>query len=141
MSTSHKPHLRRTVYTGTFLHTPALGQLEILENAVIGVNEHGVIAFIHKGLPSRYTDPSDNSSQASLGDELRSKLESVEWGEQDESGEGDSARNSRGWKWFNGSMDGNGWFFPGFIGTYITYSVTYITAASQSRDDISYGHY
>ena len=40
--------LQRTVYTGTFLHTPSLGELVVLENASIGVDEHGIIAFVAK---------------------------------------------------------------------------------------------
>lgn len=44
------PPLSPTVYTGTFIHTPTLGAVEVLRNAAIGVNEHGVIVSIMQDL-------------------------------------------------------------------------------------------
>lgn len=38
--------LRKTIYTGTFIHTPTLGKLEIIENGAIGVDESGIIRFV-----------------------------------------------------------------------------------------------
>ena len=46
MTPSEKPPLRCTLYTGTFLYTPSLRPLEVFDNAAIGVDENGVIAFI-----------------------------------------------------------------------------------------------
>ena len=43
---------RPTIYTGTFIHTPTLGSLEVLENAAIFVDGKGVIVSILKDLGS-----------------------------------------------------------------------------------------
>lgn len=45
---SSKQSLQRTVYAGTFIQCLSLTDLDILENAAIGVDENGVIAFIEK---------------------------------------------------------------------------------------------
>lgn len=42
------PPLKRTIYTGTFIHTPTPGYLEIIENGAIGVDENGIIIFVVK---------------------------------------------------------------------------------------------
>ena len=39
---------QRTIYYGTFIHNISLTELEILENAAIGVDENGNIAFVEK---------------------------------------------------------------------------------------------
>lgn len=116
MHLSHKQPLRRTVYTGTFLHTPSLGYLEVLRNAVIGVNEHGVIAFIEKGFEDLNLD--EKSSEASFESAVRSKVRSLGWGEQCKNEEGISKRHHPDWRWVKGRTDGTGWFFPGFIDTH-----------------------
>ena len=41
--------LKKTVYKGTFIHTPTLGVLEVLEDAAVGVDEEGRIVFIDRG--------------------------------------------------------------------------------------------
>ena len=38
--------IKPTVYTGTFIHTPSLGGLEVLANKAVGVDKDGVIRFI-----------------------------------------------------------------------------------------------
>lgn len=42
------PPLQKTIYTGTFISTPSLGSLRVLENHAVGVDENGVIKFICK---------------------------------------------------------------------------------------------
>ena len=43
-----KSHPKKSVFTGTFIYTPALDKLSVLHDAVVGV-EHGVIKFIEHG--------------------------------------------------------------------------------------------
>jgi guanine deaminase len=38
----------RTIYTGPFVHSASLSELEICENGFIGVDENGIIAFVEK---------------------------------------------------------------------------------------------
>lgn len=42
------PRLKRTIYTGTFIHTPTLGNLEIIEYGAVGVDENGIIRFVEE---------------------------------------------------------------------------------------------
>ncbi|KAL9583018.1 MAG: hypothetical protein Q9212_002964 [Teloschistes hypoglaucus] len=49
--------LKRTIYTGTFIHTPTLGNLEIIENSAIGVDENGIIRFIEELSEDRSVGP------------------------------------------------------------------------------------
>ncbi|KAL8770131.1 MAG: hypothetical protein Q9194_005257 [Teloschistes cf. exilis] len=46
--------VKRTIYTGTFIHTPSPGYLEIIENGAIGVDEDGIIIFIVKLLENHH---------------------------------------------------------------------------------------
>jgi len=39
---------KRTVYIGPFVHSKSLQDLDICQNGVIGVDEHGKIAFIER---------------------------------------------------------------------------------------------
>lgn len=41
-----------TAYHGTFIHTPEMGQLEVLENCIVGVDSNGTIDMIEVGLPA-----------------------------------------------------------------------------------------
>ncbi|MCJ1243363.1 hypothetical protein MMC30_000560 [Trapelia coarctata] len=41
---------QRKVYVGTFIHSVSLANLEILENAAIGIEENGIIAFVEKDM-------------------------------------------------------------------------------------------
>ena len=47
---SSKQSLQRTIYVGTYIHCLSLTQLELLENAAIGVDENGVISFIEQDM-------------------------------------------------------------------------------------------
>ena len=48
MNVDSKPPLRPTVYSGTFLHSTSLGTVEVIENSIVGVDEHGVIQFVER---------------------------------------------------------------------------------------------
>ncbi|KAL8726612.1 MAG: hypothetical protein Q9181_005982 [Wetmoreana brouardii] len=48
------PPSNRKIYTGTFIHTPRLGELEVLERAAVGVNENGIIEWIDEGLDNNH---------------------------------------------------------------------------------------
>ena len=43
-----KSQRKRNVFTGTFVHTPSLGKLDLLQDAVVGV-EDGIIRFVEEG--------------------------------------------------------------------------------------------
>lgn len=43
-----KTPLGCTIYAGTFIHCLSLDHLEVLENAAVGVDEKGIIAFVEK---------------------------------------------------------------------------------------------
>lgn len=45
---STPPPLRKTIYTGTFISSPSLsvGELSVLENKALGVDESGVVVWI-----------------------------------------------------------------------------------------------
>lgn len=101
-STSHKmppppPHLKRTIYTGTFISTPTPTTLEILENHAIAVDENGLIA--HK-----------SALQPKSGLQGQDHEDVVGWAERNWGLE-------RGWEWVSvGDGVGRGWWFPGFVG-------------------------
>lgn len=42
--------IQRTIYTGPFVHSVSLTELEICEKGAIGVDENGIIAFVEKEL-------------------------------------------------------------------------------------------
>ena len=42
-----------TVYSGTFIHSVALNNLEILEDHYVGVDEHGIIKFVEPGVSGK----------------------------------------------------------------------------------------
>ncbi|KAG7192433.1 uncharacterized protein KQ657_001834 [Scheffersomyces spartinae] len=46
-----------TLYYGTFIHTPELGKLEVLNNTLIGVNSEGYIDFIQSDFNEDDDDP------------------------------------------------------------------------------------
>ena len=89
--------LRPTVYSGNFINCISISEIEVLENALVGVDEEGDICFI-------VTEPHTKG---------RSVKEVVdEWGWDvrfgDENGE---------WDLVESGAHGRSWFFPGFIGT------------------------
>lgn len=94
-----KEPLEKTVYAGTFIHTPRIGEVEVFANAVVGVDENGLIEFIDKDF---YISDKGNF---------------------------DGQAKARGWiHWGNEcSIDlvecagnGTGFWFPGFVGTYFS---------------------
>ncbi|GAA6009451.1 hypothetical protein JCM11491_003561 [Sporobolomyces phaffii] len=46
--TQTTPHLRRRILHGTAIHSQSLTEVEYLHKALIGVDEHGVIAFVER---------------------------------------------------------------------------------------------
>ena len=40
--------LRPTLYKGSFIHSVSLNELQVLENAIVGVDESGVIRFVER---------------------------------------------------------------------------------------------
>ncbi|KAL8743744.1 MAG: hypothetical protein Q9184_008077, partial [Pyrenodesmia sp. 2 TL-2023] len=101
---------RKRIYTGTFIHTPTLGSLSMLENASVGVNEDGVIEWVE-----RSERPIDASQGGGEGESKH--------------GEGGSkGRVVEGKKWEDGVIEaadveglddeGWGWYFPGFVDTH-----------------------
>lgn len=42
------PPLARRVFHGTLIHSLSLAEIEYLHNALLGVNEQGVIAFVER---------------------------------------------------------------------------------------------
>lgn len=88
------PSISPTIYTGTFIHTPTLGSLDILRNAAVAVDEHGVIVSVRRDLDLRELDDKE------------SLVAGVERG--DEGGK---------WEVFVGGGGGSGrWWCPGFVG-------------------------
>lgn len=75
---------KRTLYVGPFVHSKSLQDLEICQEGIIGVDEHGKIAFIERV---------GNDAGAAAGKHGWSTYEIVR-------------------------IRDNGFFFPGFIGTY-----------------------
>ena len=100
MAPSPRAPLRPTVYSGNFLWTPALGQLEVRENTAVGVNSDGVIAFV--------LDTSNKEARSSARWEqnvlLKSEVEKQGWMK----GE---------WELIDHGNNAMKWWFPGFIGT------------------------
>lgn len=128
-SVREKAPLTRVVYTGTFISTPSLGSLKILEDAAIGVDEAGII---------RHVEP---------------KLE-VDSESNDEKYETAVSEVVEGWGWDGGSVEwvrgpgdgevtggGKGWFFPGFVGEFIEFSLEFefsVDVPSKDRMMIGY---
>ncbi|KAL9609916.1 MAG: hypothetical protein Q9204_009119, partial [Flavoplaca sp. TL-2023a] len=51
------PSPKKQIFTGTFIHVPSLSAgISVLENAVVGVDERGVIAFIERDVEALYED-------------------------------------------------------------------------------------
>ncbi len=108
MSPPKKSPLKRILYIGNFLWTPSLGQLKVLENAVIGVDENGTIAFALKGGGDEPIEPAQVSGDVQLRCPFLEKVRQHGW----KDGE---------WDWVVGGKGGTGWWFPGFIGALLKY--------------------
>lgn len=78
--------MSKTIYLGAFVHSTSLTELEICENAAIGVDENGIIAFVEKTVQdiNSITSKYSNWDSASIV-----------------------------------QIQGNGFFFPGFIDTHV----------------------
>jgi len=86
---SSKQSLRKTIYVGTFIRSLSLANLEILEDAAVGVDENGIIAFIEKDV-----------KEPELDEVVEQKYG---WKEPHT---------------VKGGGDSTAFFFPGFIGQY-----------------------
>ena len=82
-----KPSLHQTVYTGTFIHSTSLTDLEVLENTIVGVNGNGIIEFLEQGM-----------QEADVQDMVEEKYG---W---------------KGMEIVKGDIAGRGFWFPGFVG-------------------------
>lgn len=85
--------LRPTVYSGTFVHCTACDELEVLEHALVGVDEDGVIRFLEKDVPATGKSVDDIVNGWDLG------------------------KANGDWRLVACKIAGRSWFFPGFIGT------------------------
>jgi len=79
MSPPKKSPLKRILYIGNFLWTPSLGQLKVLENAVIGVDENGTIAFALKGGGDEPIEPAQVSGDVQLRCPFLEKVRQHGW--------------------------------------------------------------
>lgn len=100
--------LRRTVYTGTLIDTPTLGELRVRHHAIVGVDERGCIAFLDERGGDGDVDEEEE------GEEVRRVVRSWGWGS--EKGRGGDGEVQGEWDWVRG--DDWGWWFPGFVGEF-----------------------
>ena len=119
--TPEKAPLKKTVYTGTFISTPSLGSLKVLEDAAIGVDEAGVIRYIE---PNLEIDPerSEEKYESAVCEVVRGwgwDWSAVEWVK------GPGEGNGKGGLGVRGGGGGKGWFFPGFVGEFVTVSLSF----------------
>ena len=81
-----------TVYSGTFIHCKSTTELEVLEHALVGVDEQGVIRFLEKDIQQNGKSVEDIVHR---------------WGWGGQNGE---------WELVEFGGDDRYWFFPGFVG-------------------------
>ena len=118
MCASARPYLKRTIYTGTFLSAPSLGKLDIVEDAAVGVDENGIIVFILKEVAGAFPVEIREGREVEWERDLREKVRKLGWGTQSGADSGES--EDQGWEWVKGRRDGMGWYFPGFVGMWIS---------------------
>ena len=97
---------KKQIFTGTFIHVPSLSTgISVLENAVVGVDERGVIAFIERDVEALYDYEEDTVSgnEKGLTVAVRDVLVKNGW----EGLEVEVVGSGR---------DGMGWWGPGFVG-------------------------
>ncbi|KAL8725883.1 MAG: hypothetical protein Q9166_007080 [cf. Caloplaca sp. 2 TL-2023] len=116
-------HPQKRVFIGTFIHTPTLTPptLSVLEHAIIGVDEDGLIKFIEKDVPGLYDeDKEDDENEEKEYEEILdsdSETDRVTKGVK-------SVVEKYGWKWGEveeiptSGKDGCAWWFPGFVDTH-----------------------
>ncbi|KAL8929024.1 MAG: hypothetical protein Q9208_001467 [Pyrenodesmia sp. 3 TL-2023] len=99
--------LKKRIFTGTFINTPTLGSLSVLENASVGVNEDGVIEWIERS--KRSGDGGEGESEHGEEGSQERVVEGKRWGD-----EVMKAVDVEGF------VDDNawGWYFPGFVDTH-----------------------
>lgn len=94
-----------TIYVGTFIHTPSLGELEVLEKALVCVDSEGVIAQIHKDDGNVYSEISGTAARDDGFPNQYLERLTTDWGVPLEDV-----------KWVLGRTDGSAWWTPGFVG-------------------------
>ncbi|CAL8581521.1 hypothetical protein XPA_007210 [Xanthoria parietina] len=100
---------RKRIFVGTFIHTPILSPptISVLENAVVGVDERGVIGFIEEQVQELYDwDNEDGDSVDGLTKGMRNVVVKNGWEVKDVE------------EAVVGGYDGSGWWFPGFVDTH-----------------------
>ncbi|KAI4238567.1 MAG: hypothetical protein LQ349_001021 [Xanthoria aureola] len=101
--------LRKRIFVGTFIHTPILSPptISVLENAVVGVDERGVIGFIEEQVEGLYEwDNEDGDSVDGLTRGMRDVMVKNGWEVKDVE------------EAVVGGYSGSGWWFPGFVDTH-----------------------
>lgn len=102
--------LRKRIFVGTFIHTPILSPptISVLENAVVGVDERGVIGFIEEQVEGLYEwDNEDGDSVDGLTRGMRDVMVKNGWEVKDVE------------EAVVGGYSGSGWWFPGFVGEFL----------------------
>lgn len=94
-SSSPSSSLKKRIYPGTFIHTPSLDTLSVLEYASIGVNEVGVIDWIER------------EGELDSDGDATTVVEGEMWEV--------SEREGVDVEGYDGA-DGCGFYFPGFVG-------------------------
>ena len=89
--------LQPTVYSGTFISCTSLGEIEVLENALVGVDGDGKISF-------------KETKDVMKGKTMEDVIDV--WGWVKKRGE-----EGEEWDLVECGRGGRSWFFPGFVGT------------------------
>lgn len=103
-----------TIYTGTFIHTPLLGELEVLENKAIFVDENGTIVLIAQ----LNDDWAQNGGLGTKGAHSVTMEEIFGWVKGLDDSITPISREEK-WQIVNNLPISRGrrrWWFPGFIG-------------------------
>ncbi len=103
-SSSASTPMKKRIYAGTFIHTPTLGSLSVLEDARVGVSEEGVIDWIER------RERGGKEKEGEEGAEKRVVVEGRKWG----------GGEMEGWEVEGEGVgdDGWSWYFPGFVGRF-----------------------
>lgn len=104
--------LRKTIFVGTFIYTPILSPptISVLENAVVGVDERGVIEFIEEQVEELYDlDKADGDRVDGLTRGVRKFVVKNGWEVKDVE------------EVVVGGDDGSTWWFPGFVGEFVRF--------------------
>lgn len=97
-----------TLYLGTFIDTPTLGEIRIRTNMLVGVNNQGIIDFIKEADKEEATDKSndDKATAISLIDYFRNNYKHYH-------------QIKSNFKFVDNSKNPYQFYFPGFIDTHI----------------------